>query len=120
MPCIQAECTEAPAVVPSGRSDMTEEIREHRYRTQDGVTPGYKAFHEVFVTKDLGPRENEELVAFIGKHIAEFKGHTEDKHGIPIMLFERKQDAQSFADALRAKLNIKTEHITLKARKFTR
>jgi len=42
---------------------------------------------------DLGSERNEDLVAFIGKHIAEFKGHTEDKHGIPLMLFERKQDA---------------------------
>jgi hypothetical protein len=99
---------------------MTEQRKEHRWRTQDGVTPSYRAFHEVYVTKDLGPKENEELVAFIGKHIAEFKGHTEDKHGIPIMLFERKQDAQAFASELRARLNIKEEHITIKARKFAR
>ncbi len=57
---------------------MVEQGREHKWRTQDGVTPSYKAFHEVYVTKDFGSERNEELVAFIGKHIAEFKGHTED------------------------------------------
>ena len=60
------------------------------------------------------------MVAFIDKHIAEFKGHTEDKHGIPLMLFERKQDAQTFANEISARLNIQKEHITVKARKFTR
>ena len=94
--------------------------REHKWRTQDGVTPSYKAFHEVYVTKDLGSERNEELLAFIGKHIAEFKGHTEDKHGIPLMLFDRRQDAQKFADELSARLNVPKEHITIKARKYTR
>jgi hypothetical protein len=93
---------------------------EHKWRPQDGVTPAYKAFHEVYITKDLGAERNEKLVAFIGKHIAEFKGHTEDKHGIPLMLFERKQDAHTFADELSARLDIQKEHITVKARKFTR
>lgn len=93
---------------------------DHKWRTQDGVTPGYKAFHEVYITKDLGSERNEELVAFIGKHIAEFKGHTEDKHGIPLMLFDRKQDAQTFANELNASLDIQKEHITVKARKYTR
>jgi hypothetical protein len=93
---------------------------EHKYRTQDGETPSYKSFHEVYITKDLGPKKNEELVAFIDKNIAEFKGHIEDKHGIPLMLFERKQDAQSFSNELSAKLSIQKEHITIKARKYTR
>ena len=39
---------------------------------------------------------------------------------IPLMLFERKQDAQKFADELGARLTIHKEHITVKARKFTR
>ena len=26
---------------------MIEREREHKYRTQDGETPGWKAFHEV-------------------------------------------------------------------------
>lgn len=99
---------------------MTEQRKEHKWRTQDGVTPSYKAFHEVYVTKDLGSERNAEIISFIGKHIADFKGHTEDKHGIPLMLFERKQDAQTFANELSARLNIQKEHITVKARKFTR
>ena len=93
---------------------------DHKRRTQDGATPGYKAFHEVYLTKDLGSERNEKLKAFINKHIAEFKGQTEDKHGIPQMLFERKQDAQVFANELSARLDIQKEHVTVKARKFTR
>ena len=99
---------------------MIEEERGHKYRAQDGETPGYKAFHEIHVATDLESERNEELVAFIGKHIADFKGHIEDKHGIPLMLFDRKQDAQIFAKELSAKLKIKKEHITVKARKYTR
>ena len=97
-----------------------EQRREQKWRTQDGVTPSYKAFHEVYTTKDLGSERNAELVDFIGNHIAEFKGRTEDKHGIPLMLFERKQDAQTFANELSARLNIQKEHITVKAKKYTR
>jgi len=99
---------------------MNEERKEHKHRVQDGVTPNYKAAHEVFITKDLGSDSKEEIVAFITKHIAEFKGTTEDKAGIPLMLFERKQDAQAFADQLSGRLDIQKEHITIKARKFTR
>jgi len=99
---------------------MIEGEREHKYRTQNGETPSYKAFHQVHVTTDLGSERNEELVAFIGKHIADFKGHIEDKHGIPLMLFERKQDAQIFAKELSGRLRIQKEHITIKARKYTR
>ena len=108
------------------RGDLTEKDQysqkepDHKWRTNDGVTPTYKAFNEVYITKDLGSQRNEELVAFIGKHIAEFKGHTEDKHGIPLMLFERNQDAQTFANELSAKLGIHKEHVSVKARKFTR
>ena len=99
---------------------MIEGEREHKYRSQNGETPSYKAFHEVYVTKDLGSQRNEEILTFISKHISEFKGHTEDKHGIPLMLFDRKQDAQSFANELSARLDIPKEHITVKARKYTR
>jgi hypothetical protein len=94
--------------------------KEHRYRTQDGETPSYKSFHEVHITKDLGSTRIEELTAFIQKHIAEFKGHPEDKHGIPLMLFERKQDAQIVSNELITRLKIQKEHITIKARKYTR
>jgi hypothetical protein len=105
---------------------MTEQERhlqkepDHKFRTQDGFTPAYKAFHEVFITKDLESERNEELKDFINKHITEFKGVIEEKHGIPQMLFERKQDAQLFANELSARLNIHKEHISVKARKFTR
>src|SRR4030066_2585728 len=97
-----------------------EERAEHKWRPRDGYTPSYEAFHEVYITKDLGPERNEDLKAFIEKHITEFKGKTEDKHGIPLMLFERQQDAQIFANELSAKLDIQKEHITVKARKYTR
>ena len=80
----------------------------------------HEALHEVSITKDLGSERNEDLIAFINKHIAEFKGKTEERHGIPQMLFERKQDAQLFANELSAKLKIQKEHISVKARKFTR
>ncbi len=92
----------------------------HKWRPREGFTPNYKAFHEVYITKDLGPERNEDLIAFIEKHITEFKGKTEDKHGIPLMLFERQQDAHKFANELSARLNIRKEHITVKARKYTR
>jgi hypothetical protein len=93
---------------------------DHKWRTQDGFTPSYQALHEVYITKDFGAERNEELMAFIGKHIAEYKGKTEEKHGIPLMLFERKQDAQKFANELSVRLNVPKEHITVKARKYTR
>ena len=83
-----------------------------------GNSPGYRAFHEVYVTKDFGAERNGALVASINKHIIDFKGKTEDKHGIPQMLFERAQDAQEFANELHAKLNIPKEHITVKAREI--
>lgn len=93
---------------------------DHKWRTRDGFTPSYKAFHEVYITKDLGSERNEELKAFINKHITEFKGMTEEKHGIPQMLFDRKQDAHKFANELSVRLGIQKEHVTVKARKFTR
>ena len=93
---------------------------ENKWRNRDGFTPDYRAYHEVHVTKDLGSERNSELVAFIGKRIAEYKGRTEDKHGIPLMLFDRRQDAQKFANELSARLNIPKEHITVAARKYTR
>jgi hypothetical protein len=93
--------------------------RLHELR-QKGFTPSYKAFHEVYVTKDLGPERNKELVAFIEKHITGFKGQIESKHGIPLMLFERQQDAHKFASQLIAELNIHKEHVVVKARKYTR
>ena len=99
---------------------MLEGEREHKYRTQNGETPSYKAYHEVHITRDLGSKMNEEIAAFVEQHIAEFKGHTEEKHGIPVMLFERNQDAHAFSNELSTKLKIRKEHITVKAQKYTR
>jgi hypothetical protein len=93
---------------------------DHKWRSRDGFTPNYSAFHEVYVTKDLGAARYEDLTAFIGKHITEYKGKTEDKHGIPLMLFDRRQDAQKFANEISARLDIQKEHIAVKARKYTR
>ena len=80
----------------------------------------HEALHEVYITKDLGPERNGDLIDFINKHIIEFKGKTEERHGIPQMLFEEKLDAQVFAKELSLRLNIPKEHITVKAEKFTR
>ena len=96
------------------------ERRIRKWRPREGIAPVDKALHEVHITKDLGPERNEDLVAFIHKHITEFKGKTEDKHGIPPMLFEKKQDAQKFANELSARLNIHKEHVAVKAIKHTR
>jgi hypothetical protein len=93
---------------------------EHKWRSRDGYTPGYRAFHEVYITRDLDPQRTEELMAFIDKHIADYKGKIEEKHGVPKMLFDNKQDARKFADKISAKINISKEHITVKARKYTR
>jgi len=93
---------------------------DHKWRMREGYTPTYKAFHEVYITKDLGPERNEDLISFISRRIVKFKGITEEKHGIPQMLFENNQDAQKFANEISAKLNIPKEHITVKARKYTR
>jgi hypothetical protein len=99
---------------------MLEQEREHKYRKQDGETPDYKAYLEVHITKMLGSTTNEEVAAFANKNITQFKGHIEDKAGIPIMLFERNQDAMAFVNELNAKFKISKEHITIKAQKFTR
>ena len=93
---------------------------DHKWRTRDGFTPTYRALHEVYITKDFRAARNKELMVFIDKNIAEYKGKTEEKHGISLMLFDRKQDAQKFANELSASLNIPKEHITVKARKYTR
>jgi hypothetical protein len=97
-------------------------MTEHQERQlhREGNSPGYRALHEVFITKGFGSERNEELVEFINKHITEYKGNMENKHGIPQMLFERALDAQEFANELQTKLNIPKEHISIKARKFTR
>jgi len=39
----------------------------------------------------------------VNKNIDQFKGHLEEKAGIPAMLFERNQDAQAFVNELNIK-----------------
>ena len=102
--------------MPEHKNTEHQERQVHRV----GNSPGYRAFHEVYITKDFGAERNEELLAFIVKHIAEYKGKTEDKQGVPLMLFDIMEDAQKFANELSARLNIPKEHITIKARKYTR
>ncbi len=85
-----------------------------------GRSPKYRAFHEVYITKKLGFKKDQEVKTFVDLHIAEHKGKTEDRHGIPVMLFERKVDAEVFAKELVSKLDIPKEHIEVKAQKFTR
>jgi hypothetical protein len=99
---------------------MLMEREEKNENRRKGATPAFKAFHQVYITKDLGYEQDREVIAFIEKHIAEFNGHIEDKHGIPLMLFERQADAHKFANEMSQKLNIKSEHISVKAEKFTR
>jgi hypothetical protein len=100
------------------KNNVTEQHESLEHRT--GGSPGFRAFLEVYITKDLGSQRNQEVKAFIDKHIAEYNGKIEDKHGIPLMLFERKQDAQKFANDLSARLDIPQEHIIVKAQKFAR
>lgn len=101
------------------RERNSQEI-DHKWREREGYTPTYKAFHEVSITKSLGAERDKEVIDFIEKHISDFKGEVETKDGIPLMLFQRKQDAQKFADELTRKLGVREEHITIKARKYTR
>ena len=103
-------------------AEQQKKMIEHLEGEEHGIggSSGYRAYHEVHVTKDLGAERNQEVKAFIEKNIAEYNGKIEDKHGIPLMLFERKQDAQKFANDLGARLDIPQEHITVKAQKFTR
>ena len=99
---------------------MLEQEREHKYRKQEGETPAYKAYHEVRITKISGSTTNEEVAAFVTRNIAQYKGRIEEKAGIPVMLFERNQDAQAFVNELNVKFKIPKEHMTIKAQKFTR
>jgi hypothetical protein len=56
-------------------------MTEHQERQvhREGNSPGYRAFHEVYVTKGFGSERDENLVTFINQHITEFKGKTEDQ-----------------------------------------
>jgi hypothetical protein len=78
------------------------------------------AQHIVRITKNLGEERRKELVAFIGEHLSEYKGTTEDrterKHGIPMMIFEKQSDAHIFANEMSKKLDFPREHIEVKPR----
>ena len=65
-----------------------------------------KAYHEVVLTQDLESKEvKAALVNFIGKHISDFQGEseegnpiTEEHFAIPRMLFESGELAHNFAN----------------------
>jgi hypothetical protein len=96
---------------------MIEQEKMHKYHKQNGETPSFKAYHEVHINKILGSVTKEDVAAFANNNITKFKGHLGEKAGIPVMLFERNQDAQAFANELKAKLKIPREHIEIKAQK---
>jgi hypothetical protein len=96
---------------------MIEQERMHKFRKQNGETPSFKAYHEVHITKIPGSLKKEDVTEFVSKNITVFKGHLEEKAGIPTMLFERNQDAQAFINELSAKLKIHREHMEIKAQK---
>lgn len=76
--------------------------------------------HIVRITKNLGEERRQEIVDFIAEHLTEYKGKTEDRtegrHGIPMMVFERQQDAHIFANAMSQKLDFPREHIDVQPR----
>jgi hypothetical protein len=92
------------AILPRGESKMSERTEQHIVR----------------ITKSLGQEWRKEIVAFIGDHLAEYKGKTEDKtegkHGIPLMVFDKQSDAHVFANEMSEKLNFPREHIDVKPR----
>jgi hypothetical protein len=80
---------------------------------------GHRSYHEVKLTKDLRSKERtDDLVAFIDKHIKEYKGETKEGYPVPVMLFEEPDHAHAFANELSKHLNIPREHITVKPRKL--
>ena len=77
--------------------------------------------HVVRITKNLGEERRDDVMAFINKKLAEYKGTTnsgatEDTHGIPLMVFKTSKDAYVFADALSRHTNYPREHIEVKPR----
>ena len=76
--------------------------------------------HVVSITRNLGEERRKEVVAFIAGHITGYKGKTEGrtagKHGIPMMIFERQQDAHLFANEMSKSLDFPREHISVKPR----
>lgn len=81
--------------------------------------------HVVRITKNLGEERRNDVVAFINKKLAEYKGiqdggATEDTHGIPLMVFNTSKDAHVFANALSQHTDYPREHIEVKPRGGTR
>jgi hypothetical protein len=87
-----------------GRIEMTERTEQHIVK----------------ITRNLGEERRKEVVAFIAEHLVEYKGKTDGKtegrHGIPLMVFEKQQDAHIFADFMSRKLDFPREHIEVKPR----
>ena len=77
--------------------------------------------HVVRITKNLGEERRNEVMAFIDKKLAEYKGTadggaTEDTHGIPLLVFNTPKDAHLFANELSKETNYPREHIEIKPR----
>ena len=77
--------------------------------------------HVVRITKNMGEERRDDVVAFINKHLAEFKGTqeggaTEGTHGVPMLVFNKPGDAHLFANALSQSTNYPREHIEVKPR----
>jgi|GEM_PF-2963264 len=75
--------------------------------------------HVVRITKNLGEERRDDVVAFINKKLAEYKGTqsggaTEDTHGIPLLVFNTSKDAHVFANELSKATNYPREHIEVK------
>ena len=79
------------------------------------ITNHYPSLHRVHVTKELDPHRTGQLRDFISKHIDGYGGRAEESHGLPLMLFQRRQDASRFADEFSQKINIPRQHIAVKA-----
>lgn len=75
--------------------------------------------HVVRITKNLGEERRNDVMDFIDKKLAEYKGTadggaTEDTHGIPLLVFNTSKDAHLFANALSQSTNYPREHIEVK------
>lgn len=91
------------------------EARIRKFAPREGFNPRSRGFYEVRVTRNLGPRGNADLAEFIRKRISRFGGAAEERHGTPLMAFERRQDAERFASEIAARLNIHRLHIAVRA-----
>ena len=77
--------------------------------------------HVVRITKNIGEEHRDDVMAFINKKLAEYKGTTgggatEDTHGIPLLVFKTSKDAHVFANALSQSTQYPREHIEVKPR----